>query len=254
MAFIGPIDTRTLSEQMAGRGIPEWGHRRKARELKVMSRGFRLGQKARTILPRPMAPPRTGGFYGAQTRSAQEKKTIDTQVSNLQFNTTGNIRLVNGIATGTDFTNRIGRTVSLKSIFLRIETFPETAATTSNDCLRLMLVYDYQTNGVLPAITDILTSVDTNAMQNLNNRDRFKVICDKIWIVGGNANTTFLQPARSYRKVYKKCNYQMIFSGTDASIGSVSTGAIYLIVLSELTAGTTNHGSNVFVRTRFTDA
>ena len=102
---------------------------------------------------------------------------------NLAITTAGTVTLINGIATGTDINNRVGRKVIMKSLVFNVNNFP--VATTANALqgimLRHMIVYDSQPNsaGTVPAVTDILETATTLSPLNLNNRDRFRVIYDK---------------------------------------------------------------------------
>lgn len=171
------------------------------------------------------------------------------------LDTTGSVTLVSGVATGTDFTNRIGRKVCWKSILLQGYITPQ--GTASGPGLgRVMLVYDSQPNGALPAVTDVLLTAHATAPMNLNNRDRFRIIWDKRVVIGAfNSATTVAiadMTSRDVRK-YKKINLESIFDGTTAAIADVQSGSIFL-----LTIGTNAAGGSfnllATVRARFNDA
>jgi hypothetical protein len=155
--------------------------------------------------------------------------------------------LVNGVATGTDYNNRIGREIAMKSVYLRLSganTVDQIAA------LRIMIVYDKQPNGTLPAITDILTAADTISPNNLNNKDRFITLSDQERQISTAADRGFTHV------VYKKVGLPVQFSGTNATIASISTGAVYLILIPILLssgASTANFTVGYNLRTRFTD-
>ena len=45
---------------------------------------------------------------------------------------------------------------------------------------RLMIIEDLQTNGVIATPADILQAVTVSSFMNLNNRDRFRVLREKL--------------------------------------------------------------------------
>lgn len=203
-------------------------------------------------------PYRTGGFYGASVRSPAERKVIDTANALYAFHTTGSITLLNGIATGTDYTERIGRRVNVTAIQMRGFAYNDIVGPCLVNSCRLMLVLDNQVNGVSATVADILTSVNANSFMNMNNRERFKVLYDKQVtfgpldktanqaIAGGTQTATF--------NCYKKVNIPVVFEGTAATIGSISAGAIYLVCVGSTTPGVGDAILQAQFRIRFIDA
>jgi len=166
----------------------------------------------------------------------------------------GTVTLLNGIAQGTDYNQRIGRKFMMKSIMYRfLVRIDPTAASVGNLC-RLLIVYDAQTNGALPAVTDILQIGDVLSPMNLNNRDRFKIISDKWWNTGaynvatGNITTGEFCPQMD--KFYKKMNLEVQNSGTANTIGSISTGGVYAIVIADIATTV----AELYCRIRYTDS
>jgi len=198
------------------------------------------------VVIKPLAPPRTGGFYGLNQGShGDELKTIDIAAGVFEFSSTGTITLINGIAQGTDFTNRVGRKFNMKSILIRGRI--SVGATPTGATWRLMLIYDKQTNGEAPVITDIIDAIGMSGVQNLSNRDRFVVIMDKAgWV---EATTKITMPF----KKYKRCNLEVINGGTGATVGSIQTGALWLISVGNLAAGATAPVGALTTRVRFKD-
>lgn len=192
----------------------------------------------------PLGPPRTGGFFGVGARRARgELKTIDSGTQSVSgvSNATGSIVLINGSATGTDYTNRIGRKTINRSILLRFTVTPlSTTTRPSGDCLRVMLIYDTQTNSAAPIITDILNAASIQSPMNLNNRDRFQVLMDKHYPMNPDAYAagavTSGNPVLRQIKIYKKMWKETIYSGTTAAVGSVQSGALWLVALAQQNA------------------
>lgn len=189
--------------------------------------------------------------YGLnQGNHGPELKDIETAVTGASLDTTGSVTLLNGVAQGQDLTDRIGRKFSMKSILLRF-TVIYGAAAVSGSIARWLIVYDKQTNGVAPAVLDVLTVGSPTAFNNLTNRDRFIVIYDKIHNIGtGPANDNGF----SYVMKYRKCNLETTNGGTGATVASIATGGLFLIGVSDRPAGTTApRFESASVRVRFTD-
>lgn len=212
--------------------------------------------------PTRMAPLATRGWNFPNTG---ESKVIDIAVGTLQVNTTGTISLLNGCIQGTDYTQRIGRKIQLKSLYVRGRVQLETALNgvqISPQMARMMLVVDTQPNGVVFAITDLLNTAAPESQLNLNNRDRFMIICDKEWvfdpyIIQGTATQSFAVGGRTISplKKYKKLNMETIFnSGNAGTIADMTSGALYMVWLGSQPAGAaTDLNAIVSTRVRFKD-
>jgi len=205
----------------------------------------------------PLGPPRTGGFYGPGIRRRiNEKKAIDTVFAFANIGSAAaDITLINGCATGTDFTDRIGRKIIMKNLLIRAEFAPNTAVNNNiGEQVRFLVVYDMQTNGAAPVTTDLLKSVATNAPNNLNNRDRFRVLVDKYYAFPGVTYTaaaiTNGSPVSKVLKIYKRFNLETIYSGTTNAVGSIQTGALWVFCLS----GNQYIATEWQARVRFEDA
>lgn len=204
----------------------------------------------------PRAPLATRGYYGLyQRRGRDELKVVDVTAAGAVA-AAGTVTLLNGISQGTDYNNRIGRKVIIKSLLFNLDLQPNaTASIPIGDFVRVLVVYDCQTNSAAPVVSDILQGGTYNSPMNLTNRDRFKVLIDKRVSVGGvtytaGAITSGMFMPRTIH-VFKKMSMEMIFSGTGATVGSISTGGIFLILLDEIGAIV---NSNLYSRIRYQDA
>jgi len=205
---------------------------------------------------RLLAPPRTGGFFGLYTqRGREELKTIDSgTITQSPVAVAGNLVLLNGVATGTDYTNRIGRKIIMKSILMRFWLLPVGTTESLGDYVRVMLVYDKQSNSAAPTVADILNTATYLEPNNLNNRDRFVILKDKSvtfnpanWAAGA---VTTGDPQTKQLKFYKRCHTETIFSGTGATVGSIQSGSLYLLMISSTAESVIAWNSRV----RFFDA
>ena len=198
---------------------------------------------------------RTGGFYSGLGRQ-DELKTADLAVASYACDTTGSITLLNGVATGTDFTDRVGRKTTMKSVYV-CGLLESQDGTGGDNLTRVMIVYDSQPNGAIAVMTDILKTADSRDQINLNNRDRFQILYDTVQpLAEENISTATLtvagSPSVGMIKKYIKLNHEVLYAGTTAAIASIQTGALLLVTVGNkgVNAGHKLTGST---RVRFTD-
>jgi len=201
--------------------------------------------------PRSVAAPRTALFNASRTRR-EEKKYHDTWNTALQPGYSGAVYLLNGVAQGTDYNQRLGREMVMRSLVLRGNVNID-IGTTTQDNFRCMVVYDRQCNGGQPAVTDILddsvtTPQQTFAAMNLNNRDRFTVVLDRMYALSSSGANAVIQLDE-----YRKLNTEVQFSGTGNTDASIQTGALWLVVIGFVN-GSGASTANIMTRVRFTDA
>jgi len=204
------------------------------------------------------APVATRGFGGSYGSRPGELKFSDIAVATYQVNTTGSFTLLHIPILGSDFNARIGRKTQIKSLYLRGRLFWEAGSlNTNSQQARLMIVWDSQPNGAAPAVTDLLSSADPASHLNPNNRDRFRVICDKEYIMGpfNGATPAFGTPSGHNIKIYKKLNIESIFNATNGgTIADITSGALYMFWIGTLASGTNDLNAQVSTRVRYADA
>jgi len=228
----------------------------KARKLAAAAAAVSRARAAIVSSRRSYTPIARRGFYGQWNRPGAlgpELKTIDVTSGPAAFATTGAVLLLNGVATGTDYNTRVGRKILLKSMNFKLSTYINSACP-NGDIIRTMIVYDTQANGAAPTVANILQTVAWDSPMNLDNRDRFKVLYDKYrsipaynYAAGAITTGDFSSPLV---KVYKRLSYDVNFSGTGATVGSIATGSVYLLTISFNGSGV---GYYVNSRIRFID-
>lgn len=200
-----------------------------------------MGQRSTKVILSPKAT------------SSKEKKTIETVSAAYAADTTGSVTAINLVATGTDFTDRIGRLIQLKSVQVRGLLSPE-ANITDDNLARVLVIYDKQPNGTLATIADILTAASSVSFMNLNNRDRFTVLAEHSVALGAVNNTATQAVAKSPTvdsiDIYKKINLQTQFGLATGVIGAVQHGALLLVTIGSVALGTT---CQLACRVRFED-
>lgn len=210
---------------------------------------------ARNRYPRSYAYRKTA----IKGRSQPELKYNDLAKASYVCDTTGTVTALNLIAVGDDNSTRDGRQVTLKSCHIQGVIQP-TDATTSEHLARILVVWDSQANGALGTIatttTGILTAADSVSNTQLNNRDRYTILRDLRFAMGGFSTTA----TQSYSQTpnvqmvneYIKLNHKVTYGGTAADIASLNTGALLLVTVANVAAG----AGSTFIgttRVRFSD-
>lgn len=222
--------------------------------------------------------PRTGGYRrqrpfvarnAAPRRVLQgrlgETKCIDVVNANngaaivaTSLSTVPAIFPLNIVTIGSSAWNRIGRKITLKSLYLT-GFFTGTGALvqSAGHFGRIMIIYDKQTNGAQPVIQDILTDqinqtggdVKTQGVMsnlNMNNRDRFEVILDKrFWLPGSNAagtvtglnGGTTAATVEEYRNLRNR-ETQFKADSVPGVIGDINNGSLLMVSFGDLPGGT----------------
>jgi len=188
-----------------------------------------------------------------------EKKYIDTAIS-AGYATTGlaTITLINGVVQGTDENTRIGRQYTIHSIQVRGLVFSY-ANTSGTGLVRTIIVQDQevpQVSGVgqVMAITDYLQTDALTALNNLNNRKRFKVLWSDVTELAGMGSNPGGTKTSHQLDFYKKVNINCEFnSANNGNIGDFTKNAIYIITY-QYGLATTAPNCQINCRIRFGDA
>jgi len=193
---------------------------------------------------------------------------------------------LNLIANGTGSWQRSGRKITLKSVY--VTGFFGVAADSVQlygNYVRIMIVYDKQPKGSLPAQTDLLqASVGANGIAtepsratdglNMAYKDRWEIIADERMMLNPYDATIAtgikaeIQQGYNF-EIFRKLKYrESMYGGTTQDVASVSTGMLYLVIIGQRAAydnsgGSTqgqqvaypiNHFYEFTARVRYTDA
>lgn len=192
---------------------------------------------------------KVGRIVTRTLKSQTEFKACDLAITQGCTSTPHIENLVN-IARGTEYYQRIGREVTLRSIELRgiVQAQPTTNVPQT---VRMQLVLDRQPSGALPNYSDIVTSGVLLGSYNLDNRKRFQTILDEYIDLGeygqDNSHKTI---------IFKKPLFvNTVFNaGTTGDITDISENTLYLCLISDIPAATGKQPVFVGnVRFRFTD-
>lgn len=184
-----------------------------------------------------------------------ELKHIDLATAAYSYDTTGQVVLINdAIAVGADDSNRIGRKVTLKRLWIRGEAQQKSAAII-NGC-RHLVVYDTQTNGALATVTTILESANSKSHRRDDTKERFHILYDKSFSMVGNSTT----PATGKEARFVNASIplgdrlmEFLSLGTGA-IADINKGALLFVTVGDNAAsGTTTANISVNFRTFYGD-
>jgi len=215
-----------------------------------------------------------GSRIMSTTSGRPEIKLIDGLAAtpggnNLALSTTGVITPVNLIASGSGFNNRIGRKIEMQSLHVTGLITQTGTATTQNDYARICVVYDRQTNGAVPAYTDIFqnysaTSVTSStAFSGINpdERERFVILADVRLVLpatpvsGINGTTDGLSTTFNINRFIKLNNLSVMYKGDSAVpvIGDVATGALYITTIGSFAPAAQGYATILSWRLRYKD-
>ena len=208
------------------------------------------------MIGRNSGPGRSGfkaNFFRLQRAYKNELGYVDVANTDYPCDTTGSVTLLNTVAQGAAVTQRVGKKIAMKGLQCR-GNIRANAATTIADTA-FLIVYDKRPTGALPAITDILVSINTNSMNNDANAGRFSVLKRVDQLILGNITTPttgcegydydWWLDLKGREVVYK--------AAATGAIGDIEQGALYLVTLGSNAAGTTACTFSAAFRMRFLD-
>lgn len=180
-----------------------------------------------------------------------DKHYVDLGPTSYACDTTGSITLLATVPQGTTQVTRNGKKIIWDSIQTR-GSFSTGTTSTANSLAAWMLVYDRRPTGVLPAITDILVTANSNSFVNDDNANRFKILRrDMRYLNSNNAGTAFQDRAiEDFIVVNKRAEFKSLGTG---AIADIEEGALYLVTVGNIAAGTTAPGIAATFRVRFHD-
>lgn len=196
--------------------------------------------------------PKTAGLQRAY---AKEKGYLDTAAADYALDLTGSVTLLNPVPQGAGVTQRVGKKIIMKGLQCRGNL--QNGSTANSNDVAFLIVYDKRPTGALPSVSDILVSAASVAMNNDANAGRFSILKRHDDILIGN-----LTAAANYTEAaVKSCDWWLDLkskpvvykaAGTGA-IGDIEEGALYLVTVGQVAAGTAAAAMRVAFRLRFLD-
>lgn len=174
-----------------------------------------------------------------------EKKVLDTALLNQVILNTGQVVWMSTITTGTAYNQRTGMVVKASNISLRMN-LTYNSAGTDNQQLRVVLIYNKSlTQGVTPAIGDILQNINTPlSPYNLDNVGDYVVLYDHKYDLDS-------QRPQKQCNVYRKLHHHIRWDVSGDAIADTETGHIFLFLLSDQAAN--GPSVDIYSRLRYVD-
>jgi len=141
---------------------------------------------------------------------------------------------------------RVGRTIKMKSIYLRY--FCAIAPTTTGGSpVRVVLVYDKQANTAAATPANLLVADNVYSPNDLSSARRFVTLMDRVVNVGVG------QPSASI-EFYKKCNLETQYNAVNGgTVADIQSGSLFMFVWASAGIQTASLVGGWTVRVRFED-
>lgn len=179
-----------------------------------------------------------------------EFKSVDVTYS-LSADTTTSSTLLNGMVLGTSINQHVGREVTMRSIQFKYTVNPTTAASTSDQIVRVLLVYDRQTNAAAATAGQVLEAANVYSPRNLENRKRFSILFDR-----NHYLNAYGEPGTGTKvfQFYRRLRHPITFNaGTAGNVADIATGSLFVVLIGNLTAGASAATVSFYSRIRYTD-
>jgi hypothetical protein len=154
----------------------------------------------------------------------------------------GVVARITSIAAGPDFNQRIGRLINYYA-FKGKYNFSKNNTSTGHICT-VSVVYDYQTNGVVPTLTEIFQDSGPNSLIKSTNRNRFKILWQRTHQMAHNGIPTeavVWNPQAhgdiSINLKGKKCS----FYGSSNGYADIDSGGLFITVSTNLADASAFH-------------
>jgi hypothetical protein len=191
------------------------------------------------------------GFVG----SLGDKKFLDTANATYPLNSTGSITHLTPVPQGDTVSSRQGKSFRCTSVGIRGAIVAD--ATAVVNAWGVYLVWDYQPNQALPAITAIFDTISPYSFPNRSNDLRFKIIRKFLDVTVGNSTTPTTEKVALFIDEFVKLpvdsNVLCTSGDTTGVIGNTIMGALYLITMGSGVAGTADANAIISIRVNFTD-
>jgi len=176
-----------------------------------------------------------------------ESKVIDTYQTNTDFTSDGVIVPISRIAQGGDYNNRIGDSIRLQNIEVRIRLFKKVSSDTQTVC-RAILFRDLDNMGTVPTVASLI-KYDTQVSAPLStfeylSKERYSILADELLSFDTNNTTAILHWKMEHP------GHILYYTG-NANEAADGKGSLYLCFISDETTDAPNFA---FVsRVTFTD-
>lgn len=223
MSQYGPL-SRTFAR--SGSGSAQVGNLGYQRPVTGTTRGVMPG----SIAEMPNFGPR-------QLRQMSEPMlNLDTALANYGMDTTGTVTTLNIVPIGTGNGTMEGNYAYNYALQIRGAVIVGSTTVVARGAF--LLVWDKAPRGAAPAITDVLTAATVTSFQNVIFRDRFEILCRYDYMLEGSSAAPTSDSIRNVNMVVGVRRFTKYQPGVAHAIGSVQSGALYVVTVGDAAAGT----------------
>lgn len=140
--------------------------------------------------------------------------------------TTGTVQNLFSIAQGDTDNDRQGNSIKCKSIHGKLEFIYNASSTQVGQVARVMILIDHQTNGALPAATDILLADNVRSWRNTDYGKRFTVLLDRVVTLDSTNPIKFIS-------FHKELSNHIEFNGSSGAITGITKDSFVLYAVSD---------------------
>lgn len=178
-----------------------------------------------------------------------EYKNHDVSQASTATDETGQIYALNYVNQGDGTESRDGSMFRMKSLEMRFVIASNTNMTDTSS-VRVMVVLDADPIGSTPTLSTLLdnTTRPVVSPRNLDNRSQYIILYDRLFSLSSNG------VERITRKIYKKIDYKVMFTGATASAANNKKNGLYLVFIADKASGATDKPNHYFdSRIRYID-
>ncbi len=158
-----------------------------------------------------------------------EVKFVDTTRASATVSSGGDTTAVSLIAEGSTVSQRDGESVRAHGLELRISGFYNNTA--AQNSIRCLVVVDAESNGAVPAVTDVLETVGTGTSLNSPwahlGAPRFDVVLDETFNLG-------LSPSQFVATRVIPLHHHVRFTGAGGAIANAKEGNVFVLLFSDV--------------------
>jgi len=158
-----------------------------------------------------------------------EIKSKDVGVT-AAFTTTGVVTLLNGVAQGSNITERDGRIIHPNHLQCQLFLFPNGNITQT--AFTIYFIYDMAPNGVLPTFTEMFATASFVTVPRQDQSWRFKILKKVLWTPTYDTTNKFVDSDTKHMDFKINLKGKVVnYISTSDGIADIGKGAIYMVTI-----------------------
>lgn len=159
-----------------------------------------------------------------------------------------------GITNGESDGKRIGNKIVIRQVMIRGHCTASTS-TVLQTC-RLVLIYDKQPNGALPAFTDIYNNAECNTLPRVDISERFTFLKEWYFPISGYQTGTLTAAGVSSTYLIDEtidCYCPIMYGASTGAASDLKEGNLFLVQIGEYASSATNPIAVLNLQVNYTD-